>query len=197
MARLKPLTDQDATPEVQESFRKLDAVPFGELPQSARTLARRPRVLDAAIELVNRVMLEGEAPADLKLMVAHIASRAHGCMYCSAHTAALSGKAGVPPEKIAAVWEFENSPIFSEAEKAALRLALAGASVPNAATDEDFDELRRHFDEGQIVELVAAMAVMGFWNRWNDTVATQLEDGPRRYAEDHLTESGWVVGAHD
>lgn len=196
MARLAPLSDQEVTPEIQAAFAKLDSVPFSDLPQSARTLARRPRVLDAALELVNRVMLEGEAPADLKLMVAHIASRAHGCMYCSAHTAALSGEAGVPAAKMAAVWEFETSSLFSAGEKAALRLAVAGASVPNAVTDADFDDLLRHFDEGQAVELVAAMSVMGFWNRWNDTVATRLEAGPRRYAEDHLTESGWVIGAH-
>lgn len=196
MARLKPLTDQELTSNIRASFRKLEFVPFGELPKSAQTLARRPRILDVALEFVNRIMLEGEAPADLKLMVAHIASRAHGCMYCSAHTAALSEKAGVSSDKIAALWEFEQSPVFSEAEKAALRLALAGASVPNAATDAIFDDLRRHFDEGQIVELVAAMAVMGFWNRWNDTVATQLEEGPRTYAETHLAASGWTVGPH-
>lgn len=197
MTRLAPLADQDATPEIRAIFEKLDQVQFDDLPHSARTLARRPFILDAALELVNRVMLQGSAPSDLKLLVAHVASRAHGCMYCSAHTAALSGKAGVSPEKMAAVWQFEQSSIFSAAEKSALRMALGGASVPNAVTDGDFDDLRLYFDEGQIVELVAAMAVMGFWNRWNDTVATQLEPGPRAYAAANLADSGWSVGRHD
>src|SRR5260221_2644460 len=196
MARLQALSPSDDSGDVETAFRKLDDAGFKELPNSARTLARCPRILDAAIELVNRTILEGDAPRDLKLMVAHLASRAHGCMYCSAHTAALGANAEVPREKIAALWEFEQSPLFSEAEKAALRIAVAGASVPNAITDDHVEALLRHFDEGQAVEIIAAMAVMGFWNRWNDSLATELEPGPRRFAEANLAPSGWTIGVH-
>ena len=69
------------------------------------------------------------------------------------------------------------SPLYSAAERAALDLAVAAGAVPNAATDQMFLELRKHWTEEQIVEIVGVIAVFGF-NRWNDTLATPLEDEP-------------------
>ena len=93
----------------------------------------------------------------------------------------------MPAEKIEAVWEYETSPLFSEAERAVLRVAQGAAQTPNAVTDEDFGELRKYWDDGQVVEIVATIAVFGFFNRWNDTMATELESSPLRFAEDHLS----------
>ncbi|MGI9568952.1 MAG: carboxymuconolactone decarboxylase family protein, partial [Desulfobulbia bacterium] len=99
-------------------------------------------------------------------------------------------------EKIRAVWEFETSPLFTEAERSALRLALNGAIVPNQVKDEDFVEVRKHFDDGEIVELVATIALFGYLNRWNDTMATVLEEYPKSVAERSIGPAGWVVGKH-
>ena len=63
-------------------------------------------------------------------------------------------------------------------------------------TDEHFAELKRHFDEGQIVELIATVALFGYLNRWNDTMATNLEDRPRRVAERAIGAVGWAPGKH-
>ena len=43
--------------------------------------------------------------------------------------------------------------------------------------DAIFDELRRHFDEAQIVELTLRIALCGFFNRFNDALAIEIEDG--------------------
>ena len=56
--------------------------------------------------------------------------------------------------------------------------------------------LRQHFDEPQIVELVAVCALFGFLNRWNDTMSTELEEVPRAFAEQRLGDSGWHAGKH-
>ena len=53
--------------------------------------------------------------------------------------------------KIRAVWDFETSALFSPAERAALRLGYHAALVPNEASEADFADLKKHFDEGQIV----------------------------------------------
>jgi alkylhydroperoxidase family enzyme len=79
---------------------------------------------------------------------------------------------------------------------AALRLATRAAAVPNAVTDDDFAELRRHFDDAQVVEIVGVIALFGFLNRWNDTLATTLEDAPRAFAEATLAAQGWTAGKH-
>lgn len=99
-------------------------------------------------------------------------------------------------EKIRAVWEFETSPLFSPAERAALRLGFHAALVPNEASTEDFDELKKHFDEGQIVEIVATIALFGYLNRWNDTMATTLETRAVEVAERAIGSVGWAAGKH-
>ncbi len=103
---------------------------------------------------------------------------------------------GASAEKIAAAFEFDTSPLFSDAERAALGLAYAASVVPNDATDEHFSELRKHFDEGEIVEIMAVIALFGWLNRWNDTMATTLEPEPVAFARTHLTAQGWEIGAH-
>jgi len=91
---------------------------------------------------------------------------------------------------------FETSEHFDERERAALRLARDAALVPPAVTDAHFEDLRRHFDEREILELVAQIALFGFLNRWNDTLATELEASPLRFAREHLGARGWDAGKH-
>ena len=113
-----------------------------------------------------------------------------------AHTAGAALQLGIEDRKLEAVWEFRTSPLFPDAERAALEVAIAGAAQPNAVTDELFAELKRHWSEGQIVEIVAVIAMFGFMNRWNDTMATPLEEEPIEVGEKHLAKSGWSVGKH-
>lgn len=60
------------------------------------------------------------------------------------------------------------SPLYSDAERATLDFAVAAASVPNAVTDAMFAELRQHWTEEQIVEIVGVISLFGFLSRWND-----------------------------
>ena len=103
---------------------------------------------------------------------------------------------GVEDKKLAAVWDYQTSPLFSDAERAALDLAVAGAAIPNAATDEMFVMLREYWTEEQLVEIVGVIAVFGFLNRWNDTLATPLEDEPIATGEKYLAPYGWSPGKH-
>ena len=113
-----------------------------------------------------------------------------------AHNAGGSLQQGVPADKLAQVWEFRTSDLFPEAEKVALEYAIASASQPNDVTDELFDRLRRHWDDGQIVEITALVSFFGFMNRWNDSMATPLEEEPLEVGEKHLAGKGWAVGKH-
>src|SRR5260370_40709442 len=108
---------------------------------------------------------------------------------CMAQTAHTAGRVGISPEKEAALWEYETSPLFTAAERAALRVAQCAAQVPNAVSDADFAELKKHYTEAQIVDIVAVIALFGFLNRFNDTMATELEGSPieagKRYLAEH------------
>ena len=196
MTRVRPLGD-DEIGDLAEVFAPTLKV-LGFVPNSQRVMAYKPELLRAFAGLVRAVFSveEGSISPALRTMVSHAASLAAGCMYCVAHTGATGGIVGMDEKKIAAVWEFETSPLFDEAERAALRFAQAAAAVPNMVTDADFEDLRKHYTDFQIVEIVGVIATFGFLNRWNDTMATTLEEEPIEYAERVLASNGWTAGKH-
>jgi uncharacterized peroxidase-related enzyme len=195
MPRLEPLSP----PAVEDLQASLEAAKsrMGFLPNSQLILARRPEILRAFQQL--GMAINGPSSTitpELRNMVSQMASRAAGCGYCMAHTAHTASRIGISPEKEDALWEYETSPLFSAAERAALRVAQGAAQVPNAVTDEDFAELKKHYAEAQIVDIVAVIALFGFLNRFNDTMATELESSPIAAGQRFLAERGWTVGKH-
>jgi uncharacterized peroxidase-related enzyme len=194
MSNVEPLKVQDV-PELAPLIEQISAA-MGFVPNSLMTMARRPEILRAFTQLAGVLLGPGEIKPELKQLVAHVTSTAAGCRYCQAHTAGGAARLGVAADKIEAVWEFETDSRFNEAERAALRLARDAGLVPNATTPEHFTQLRRHFSESQIIELIAVISMFGWLNRWNDTMATQLEDEPLRFASEHLAKRGWQVGKH-
>ncbi len=194
MARLRMLSVQEL------EARGVDVSPFlgefAELPGSVATLGHRPDILRAVMGLWGAVMGDGALSPALKFMAGYMASMAAGCRYCSAHTATRAHETGAAEEKLAAIWDYENSPLFDAAERAALRFAqLAGAS-PSGVEDADTALLQQHFSEAEIVELLSVIALYGFFNRWNDSLAMPLEATPRGFAEAHLKGQGWEIGVH-
>ena len=113
-----------------------------------------------------------------------------------AHTAGAALRLGIDETKLAAVWDYRTSPLYAEAERVALDFALAAASQPNDVTDELFDKMKKHWSEGEIVEITGVIALFGFMNRWNDTMATPLEAEPIEVGEQYLASHGWEVGKH-
>ena len=194
MPHLTPLP-RDAVPEFKALFDHYENT-RGFVPNSILTMSRRPGIAKAFMQLNQAILYEGTVAEELKMLVSLIASQAAGCLYCQAHMANLSSIYKASGEKIAAVWEFETSDLFNQAEKAALRLAMKASISPNQAAQEDFDELSKHFDEGQIVELVASVALFGYLNRWNDSMATELEEPPAKVARNTIGASGWQPGKH-
>jgi len=63
-------------------------------------------------------------------------------------------------------------------------------------TDELFEKMKRHWTDGQIVEIAGAVALNGFLNRWNDSMAVPLESEPIEFGEKHIKRHGWKVGKH-
>jgi len=143
-----------------------------------------------------RKQSDNEVPRALKNLVAYMASSAAGCRYCQAHTAYEAFHQGVSIEKIQALWQFENSEYFDVAEVAALRFALAAGSHPNAVEVTHHEALKKYYTVAQVTEIIATVALFGFLNRWNDSVATPLENEPADFAQRYLSQSGWNIGKH-
>lgn len=174
----------------------LAAAVMGFEPNSLKIMAHRPEILRGFMALSASVLgPDAQLEPGLRQMIAHIVSAAAGCNYCQAHTAHGAHERGVANEKIEALWSYETDAQFSEAERAALSLAQAAGAVPNRATKAHFEALGVHFSEAEICEIVAVISTFGFLNRWNDTLATELEDSPLAYAESHLL-AGWKPDRH-
>lgn len=194
MARVDPLTREELA-EFEPGFQMVEQV-MGFVPNSMFTMARVPGVLPTFQAMAGAILMNGVISRELTQMVAHIASVAAGCRYCQAHTAHSAERVGVSEEKLADLWVFETSPRFDAAERAALRLALHAASQPNVATEADFAACREHYDDAQISAIVATVSLFGYLNRWNDTMATDLEDGPMEFGHRVLADAGWEAGKH-
>ncbi len=194
MANMEPLRREDH-PELEELWRLYDET-MSFVPNSLFTMARRPEILEAFSELITKIWRTGTVPVGLKPLIAIVASTAAGCRYCQAHETVDAKMRGVPEEKIAAIWDFERSPLYSDAERAALRFARDASVIPNEVTAGHFEELRRHWDDGEIVEMLAVVGLFGFLNRWNDTMATDLEVVPNAFAGRTIGPHGWEPGKH-
>ena len=191
--RLAPLAPD---PQFKELFAAFDKS-LGFVPNSVLIMQRKPKLVRAFMQLLAAVWdPDGEVDRGFKRLLAHVASRAAGCQYCMAHTAGGAMRFGVDEAKLAAVWDYRSSPLYSQAERVALDFALAAASVPNDVTDELFARLRSHWSEGQVVEILAVIATFGFLNRWNDSLATPLEHEPSEVGEKLLASHGWSAEKH-
>ena len=194
--RLHPLKREDV-PELEEYLRTFERR-MGFVPNSILTMARRPKIVKALAALGQAIydVEGGVLSMGLKSMVAELSSRSTGCLYCQAHFSTNMSRMDVADERIEALWEYRTNNLFSAAEKAAFEFAVAASMVPNAVTDDHFLELRQHYTEEQIVELLATIGYVGYLNRWNDSMATPLEDFPSRFAKARFGER-WDKGKHD
>jgi len=195
MAHLKPLP-AETTPELADTFEHFSSI-LGFVPNSLLTMQRRPDIVRGFGALTAAVMdPEGCVDPGFKRLLAHFASRAAGCQYCEAHSLIAAGISGVAQDKVDAIWDYQTSPLYSDAERVALDYALAAGSVPNAVDKELMARLKQHWSDEQIVELLAAVCLYGFLNRWNDSMATDLEDAPRALGDRLLRRGGWTGGKH-
>ncbi|MEP3051120.1 MAG: carboxymuconolactone decarboxylase family protein [Erythrobacter sp.] len=196
MAHIDPLK-LDEMPENLQSAMDMASNLMGFLPNSLPTMAHWPELIGGFAPMAATILRTGELSIGLKQMIAAVVSGAAGCRYCQAHTSHVAAHAGgIDAEKIARVWEFQNCDLFNDAECAALELALAAGQVPNASNQSHFDRLKQFYSDREIVEIVAVISLFGFLNRWNDTMATELEAEPLEFAQQNFAAAHWDIGKH-
>jgi uncharacterized peroxidase-related enzyme len=171
MGVVNPLTKEQASPEVKTTFENL-AARAGKVPNIFAAMAHRPAVLNAFLPLYKAVVNEGTVEAKYKELAYLRASMVNGCEYCTrAHIASSKG-ARVTAEQIAALPFYTRSPLFDEKEKATILYADRVTRGASGIRSPALQELRKFYDEGQIVELTLTICMANFTNRFND--ATEL-----------------------
>ena len=188
--------DRTATKEAEEMASFYEET-LGFTPNSLFTMMHRPRIAAAFLEMNQAVMEnKGRLSSSLKRELSYLSSSVTGCRYCEAHTIRAAERYGSSEERMLHLWEYKTHPIFSEADRAIFDLTIAASQVPNAVTDAIAENMRKYWDEGEIVEVMGVVALFGYLNRWNDSMGTALEGPAAESAATLLGHKGWEKGKH-
>ena len=194
MPLIKPLSniEDKETQELVTFFNET----LGFCPNSVLTMQKKPHLAQAFVNLNKAVMNNaGSISSEFKRIIAYISSNTAGCRYCQAHTIRAAKRYGGEKERLEQAWDFENSSLFSEAEKVALRFTIAASSVPVSTSQELEELLQHHWNETDILEIMSVIALFGYLNRWNDVMGTSLEKDAKDSAESLLLNQ-WDIGKH-
>ena len=195
MPLVKPLSPE-SNPDVSKLAEFFNET-LGFCPNSVLTMQIRPEIARSFINLNMAVMTNhGRITSAFKRIIAWVSSNAAGCKYCQAHAIRAAERYGAEQEQLDNVWEYRTHKSFNEAERAALDFTLAASQIPNAVDDAIQQRLHQYWDDGEIVEILAVVSLFGYLNRWNDSMATSIENGAIKSAEKYLAKSGWNKGKH-
>ena len=82
----------------------------------------------------------------------------------------MARRHGWTDEQLNDLANFEQRSDFTEKEKTALRLAERVTRDAHSVDDQFWNQLRSQFDEGEVVELLAAIGLFNYFNRFNDAL---------------------------
>ncbi len=140
----------------------------GNVPHMFRTMAHRPEIFETIIAHMDAVLKTGTLSTALKELVIVRTSQLNRTPYCLASHTALSRRLGWTDEQLADLAHASESTLFTDAEKVAIHLAEVMTLDAHAYTDEDFKRLRLCYSEGEVIELMAAIGLFNYFNRFND-----------------------------
>ena len=169
MSRISRLDRSEVTPEIASLFDKVFAQ-RGNVPNMFRVMAHRPEIFATMQAHFGAVLNTGTVSTRLKELIIVRTSQVNKTPYCLASHTVLARNLGWSDDQLShlAQWPLRND--FSPAEKAALRLAETVTRDAHAVSDEQFAELRSFYSEGEIVELLCAIGLFNYFNRFNNAL---------------------------
>ena len=168
MYTIEPLPPSQADPDLTEAVHKLTEH-FGHLPNMFGVMARRPEVLKRFLPFFSAVMSDESISPRHRELAFLKASILNGCAYCTQAHRLLAMRADITEDEIAALPQYQRSPLFDEADKVVIRYAEL---VTRAALvrEPDLQALRMHFSPDQIVQLTLIVCAANFTNRFNNSL---------------------------
>ena len=142
----------------------------GNVPNMFRTMAHRPEIFETIIRHMEAVLNTGTLPKALKELVIVRTSQLNKTPYCLASHTTICRKLGWSDEHLEALERAVESGKFSEAEQVAIHLAEVMTLTAHGYSDADFARLRSFYSEGEVVELMAAIGLFNYFNRFNDVL---------------------------
>jgi uncharacterized peroxidase-related enzyme len=172
MSRISRVDRSELPPEIAVLYDKAFAQ-RGNVPNMFRVMAHRPEIYATMQAHFAAVLNTGTVSTKLKELIIVRTSQVNETPYCLASHTRLARNLGWSDDQLSHLADWPTRPDFTPAEKAALRLAETVTCNANAVTDEQFAELRSFYSEGEIVELLCAIGLFNYFNRFNN--ALQME----------------------
>jgi uncharacterized peroxidase-related enzyme len=159
----------------------------GNVPNMFRTMAHRPEIFETVIAHMDAVLNTGTLTKALKELVIVRTSQVNRTPYCLDSHTAICKRLGWSDVQLQALYDAEESGEFDERERVAIHLAEAMTRDPHNFSDAEFARLRSFYTEGEVVELMAAIGLFNYFNRFNDLL--RMEPTQPASAEE-LAEAG-------
>ena len=140
---------------------------FGLVPEPVEITAHHPGILRGYGIFEWEIGRAGSVDSKLKDLAEIKVAALVGCEWCLDIGSAIGAKSGVTAEQLADLPRYRESPHFSETERLVLDYATAMTETPSQVPDELFAALRERFDERQLVELTAGIAIENYRARVN------------------------------
>jgi uncharacterized peroxidase-related enzyme len=172
MSRISRLDRSEVTLEIATLYDKVFAL-RGNVPNMFRVMAHRPEIFSTMQAHFGAVLNTGTVSTRLKELIIVRTSQVNETPYCLASHTALAKRLGWSDEQLEHLAEWPQREDFTVAEKAALRLAETVTRDAHSVSDEQFAELRSFYSEGEIVELLCAIGLFNYFNRFNDALRMQ------------------------
>lgn len=171
MARLNLIDPESATGNARQYLDAVQAA-LGVTPNMAKGMANSPAVLKGWVEL-NGALGQGSLDAQLREKIALTVAEGNGCDYClSAHTA-IGGLVGVDSDELELNRSAQSA---SPKTAAALQFAKMVNDERGEVSDADVETVREAgFDDGEIAEIVANVALNVLTNYFNKVAETEID----------------------
>ena len=176
MAQLPYIEPEAADPITKEVYDKTVAR-FQMILNIFKITGNAPEIAEKMWEIFFEILSEGQVDWYTKELLILKATKMGDCLYCVTQHEAVSARLGVTEEKQADIVgvEYRTSPHYTEAEVAILDLCAHAVLDPEGITDDVWERVRAHYDDGQIVEIVATIGAYLQVSKFGDALGVELE----------------------
>ncbi|ASJ72877.1 carboxymuconolactone decarboxylase family protein [Granulosicoccus antarcticus] len=178
MARVSDVDISQVPDDVKPIYERY-AREYGPFLNQVRVFAHRPVALKHIMGLLLELHDDAILPKRYLEIAVVVVSTINRCEYCIAHHAPRALEHGLSAGAIEDILS-EAPDGFDELDLLVRDYAVQVTNDFNRMRDGVFTELKKHFSEEQIVELTLRIALCGFFNRFNDSLQIEMEEGVER-----------------
>lgn len=170
--RISRLTREEVPSETAEIYDRY-IKQRGNVPNMFRTVAHRPEIFQTMIAHFEAILNTGTLPIKLKELVIVRTSQLNHCDYCLTAHMRIAKRLGWSEDQLLHLEDYALRDDFTLIERTGLRLAELMTRNERPLTDEEWQEIRDVYSEGEVIELMATIGLFNYFNRFNNLLGME------------------------